>query len=152
MTAKAKDLWKAMPESGVTEEDVKHMKKRVLCFPCVGEIADELQRAIEPCGCCMAKWMVEGAAAADAAAALRHQVNAAGGGGGEDAEGDPVQGFMDVVRQAVLPHDIGQALHGEAVALGAVHVSELTPADWQGLPSWPTLRPLQQRRLMNLLG
>ena len=48
MTAKEQDLWKPMPDRGVTEEDVKHMKKLVLCFPCVGANADDLQLTIEP--------------------------------------------------------------------------------------------------------
>ena len=85
---------------------------------------------------------MEGAAAADAAAALRPDVAApAGAAAAQAADGETVDGFREFVRWA-----------REAAAVGAVHVSELTGADWQGLLSWPMLRPLQQRRVMGLLG
>ena len=35
-----------------------------------------------------------------------------------------------------------------AEGLGAVDVEELTREDWESLPSWGALRPLQQRRLL----
>ena len=35
----------------------------------------------------------------------------------------------------------------DAVAFGAVRVKELSQTDWQLLPSWKELRPLEQRRL-----
>ena len=36
-----------------------------------------------------------------------------------------------------------------AEGLGAVDVEELTKEDWESLPSWGALKPLQQRRLLN---
>jgi hypothetical protein len=38
-------------------------------------------------------------------------------------------------------------LFADVLSLGAVDVSELTGADWRGLPSWKKLRPLEVRRL-----
>ena len=35
-----------------------------------------------------------------------------------------------------------------AEGLGALDVNELTREDWERLPSWGALRPLQQRRLL----
>ena len=35
-----------------------------------------------------------------------------------------------------------------ADGLGAAHVHEVTAEDWESLPSWASLRPLQQRRLL----
>ena len=35
-----------------------------------------------------------------------------------------------------------------ADGLGAAHVDEVTQEDWESLPSWAALRPLQQRRLL----
>ena len=35
-----------------------------------------------------------------------------------------------------------------AEGLGAAHVDELTREDWESLPSWGALRPLEQRRLL----
>ena len=35
-----------------------------------------------------------------------------------------------------------------AEGLGAVDVNELTPEDWESLPSWGLLKPLQRRRLL----
>ncbi len=59
-------------------------------------------------------------------------------------------GFANLMRNAKIPplaaaqllQDVG------AEGLGAVDVNELTREDWESLPSWGALRPLQQRRLL----
>jgi hypothetical protein len=46
------------------------------------------------------------------------------------------------------------ATHGLRVdiqALGAVNVRELCPEDWAALPSWPSLKALEQRRLLSVM-
>eukprot|EP00435_Cladocopium_sp_Y103_P053431 s1435_g17.t1 len=67
LTAKAKDLWKPLP--GVDEEDIKHMKSRLLLFTCTETISQ--LRATTPCAVCLSKWVRDGALEHDAAEALR---------------------------------------------------------------------------------
>jgi hypothetical protein len=50
--------------------------------------------------------------------------------------------------QAQLPGSAAAAVDSEAYDLGAIHVKEMTPADWQGLSSWHKLKPLEQRRFL----
>ena len=55
------------------------------------------------------------------------------------------------LRSAALRPELGAALEQEVEGLGAVDVAELTPEDWASLPTWPQLRPLEQRRLQAVL-
>ena len=57
-----------------------------------------------------------------------------------------MQGFAEVVAQAVVPKETADAMLHDVRMLGAVHVSELSADDWAGLPSWAKMRPLERRR------
>ena len=57
-------------------------------------------------------------------------------------------GFAGVMSKAELPVHAVRELFADVSAAGAVHVKELTVADWQSFPSWSKLRPLEARRLL----
>lgn len=153
ITAKANGLWEPNPAQGVSEEDVKHMQSRVLQFQCVAQ----LQRLdwVDPCPCCMARWIFEEANAADAASALGPPLLPLAVGGPPAAH-EPgrqaLQGVAELFARSALPAAFGAALEQDALALGAVAVGELTRADWEGLASWSSLLPLQRRRLLASLN
>jgi len=50
-----------------------------------------------------------------------------------------------------LPTQKAAALAAEVIALGAVHVEEMTPDEWQQLSAWAQLLPFEQRRLLKHL-
>ena len=54
---------------------------------------------------------------------------------------------MDFMATARVDAGLAAKLMEDARAFGAIHVTELTLADWQQLPSWKQLRPLEWRRL-----
>ena len=56
-------------------------------------------------------------------------------------------GFAGKMAAAKLSGLIVADLFSDVLCLGAVDVAELSDADWQGLPSWKKLRPLEVRRL-----
>ena len=66
-------------------------------------------------------------------------------------EGEEVHGLSDFLRRAAVPLDLSAAVTRDVLGLGAVNVNELDVADWTAMPSWPALRPLQQRRVLSLL-
>ena len=164
ITAKEKELW--APRSGVTEEDVKHMRSRVREFR-FSTIPEGSRRGVQPCPCCMARWIRDGAAAADAAPALApwpQATTAPQGAGGAAGSGappagchaasaqEPVLGFAALMQKAAIPPEIAHALQQEAVALGAIDAREFMAADWQSLSAWSMLRPFQARRLLCLVS
>ena len=66
----------------------------------------------------------------------------------EPADGSAVAELASVLAEAKLPPNIVASLTQDVVATGAVHVRELTPGDWEGLPSWSCLKPLERRRVL----
>ena len=52
----------------------------------------------------------------------------------------PEQEWLPVAAEAALAKDV--------VATGAVNVQELSKEDWEQLPSWVSLKPLERRRLL----
>jgi len=164
ITAKEKELW--APRTGVTEEDIKHMRSR-LCEFTFSTIPAAARVAVKPCPHCLARWIRDGAAAADAAGALAApwQPRAVGLARAEVTLGvaptlvgqavgrdEPILGFAGMMQRAALPEEARAALHQGALALGAIDVRELTAADWQAMSAWQALRPLQQRRILALIG
>lgn len=142
MTAKAKDLWKPLP--GVDEEDIRHMKSRVLMFTATETITC-LKDTI-PCATCLSRWVRDGAAEHDAA-----QVLAASSSRATMHLGNPtaaVHGLADLILRAKLPQAKAEALAQELSALGCLSVTELNPADWQGLVAFRNLLIFEQRRLL----
>ena len=67
-------------------------------------------------------------------------------------DGPVVDGLGELLLRARVPEDMARALAADVASVGAVHVLELRRADWCALPSWGTLRPLEQRRLLSLVG
>ena len=56
---------------------------------------------------------------------------------------------MALTHRVSIPDDVANALHDDALAVGAASVSELTADDWAAMPSWGRLLPLQQRRVLS---
>jgi hypothetical protein len=146
-TAKEEGLW--VPTGKVTAEDIRHLRNRTEEFRLL-EVMAEL-KDVESCASCMARWIARYSEEAAVVATPGHApplppapAHAAGG--------SAVAGFADAMASASLAGPTADALLADVVALGAVDVAELAPADWQGLPSWVKLRPLEARRLSASLG
>ena len=143
MTAKSEGLWR--PTGCVSEEDVRHMQSRVHMFTVNAQVAN--LKDIEPCGVCLSKWIVAGAAARDASLVLHGPVLIPGG----PEQRDILTGMEDLKRAANLDTDVMERLAAELVALGARDICEITREDWQQLRAFATLRPFEQRRLMRAI-
>ncbi len=63
-----------------------------------------------------------------------------------------VAGFRGIMVSANLPALVAEELFSEVVALGAVDVIELSLSDWEQLPSWRKLRPVEAGRLKAAAG
>lgn len=137
VTAKETGLWDAY--GSVSAEDVEHLRSRFEVFRVTNKVQN--LKDTEPCPCHMARWIRDGAAARDARAALQPQPQP------QQAVASEVGGFADLAGRAQLPPATAAALLRELQQLGAVHVRELTRADWEGLQAWSLLRPFEQRRL-----
>eukprot|EP00439_Symbiodinium_sp_Y106_P024987 s11285_g3.t1 len=57
-------------------------------------------------------------------------------------------GLESLAQRAYIPPGELQQLRVDLLALGVVHVRELTEDDWRGLRCWPSLLPFEQRRLL----
>ena len=57
-------------------------------------------------------------------------------------------GLESLAQRAYIPPGKLQQLRVDLLALGVVHVRELTEEDWRGLRCWPSLLPFEQRRLL----
>ena len=66
----------------------------------------------------------------------------------EDATAE-VRGLRDMLRRVAAPPSVEAALSHDLSELGALDVRELSQADLNVLPSRPSLRPLQRRRLLS---
>ena len=139
MTAKLQGLWD--PKGQVGQEEIRHMQARVEQFTAAEAVAGVLAD-VPACPESFCRWLVEDSAEWAMGAVpppLLPFVDASASG--------QISGFRDVALQAALPTPASVALHDECLALGAVHVAELTVHDWTRLRAWQLLRPLQQRRL-----
>ena len=63
-----------------------------------------------------------------------------------------VQGLQELLAAAVLPEAVAGSLARDVAMTGAIHVRELTRQDWTLLPSWASLRAMEQRRIWRVLG
>ena len=70
-------------------------------------------------------------------------------GDGNDAS--QLGGMLALAGRAQLPTQKAAALAAEVIALGAVHVEEMTPDEWQQLSAWAQPLPFEQRRLLKHL-
>ena len=108
----------------------------------------------------MCSWIVDASNQHDAAPALQQpilplQPNVSPAGSEPHGPLGPgeVLGLRTLAAKAQLPRAVVDALGAEIVALGAVHVNELTPDDWKTNISWTRLRTMEQHRLLaNLCG
>ena len=142
-TSKAQDIW--APQSSDTAEDVAHMQGRCDMFPCTGTIRRR-RGGVPKCRHHLVLWIRDGGAAFDAQMALGGpqpgRVAAAAG----TSRG--VTGLQAILEDASIPPASVAALAGEVEALGAVHVQELSRADWCGLHAWAKLREIERRRIL----
>jgi hypothetical protein len=153
-TAKAKGLWDAYGE--VSEEDIRHMQSRFEQFLCHATLPS--LKDTDPCAVHMCRWIRDGAAKFDAQQVLQpclpilgHSPPAPEGAPGslqDAADATVLLGMSDLVGGARLPVALAASMEAEVLALGAVHVKEMTLDDWKSLASWSRLRPLEQRRLL----
>ena len=155
LTAKEKDLW--APWGDVYEEDVKHMRNRCYIFRATAVLYN--LKDTEPCACHMCKWIASGANQADSNSLLRNivpvlplQQTTPALGASLDANSKPpafkILGLQALTNVAKLPMEAILELEKELVALGAVHVKELTGDDWQAMTAWTGLGQFAQRRLL----
>jgi hypothetical protein len=145
ITSKAKGLWE--PRGPVTAEDIVHLQNRVEQFTAVVQVSKTELKTIVPCKVSFCKWL----ASASRAFAERvvPQPLAVQIADASTPGGSTVIGFSELMQAASIPAEPAQRLHGDAVALGAISVQELTLDDWSGFPSWLLLKPLHKRRLLS---
>ena len=148
-TNKAAGLWR--PTDSVTMEDIRHLQSRVELFHCAHQVVAPGSRPrhgmIPQCRHHLAKWIREGAEAFDAAQGLLQMPRVAS----EAVSPAAVADLDQLLEAAKLPAPARQAISRDVIATGAVHVQELTRGDWEGLPSWASLKCLEQRRLLKLV-
>jgi hypothetical protein len=140
VTAKEEGLW--TPCRRVTEEDVRHLQSRFEVFRCTAKV--EHLQDVQPCPTHMSQWIRDCAALHDARPAMGPVLPV------QSAGGEVVD--MDVLAfEACLPSAAVAELQQELVELGAVHVRELSAAEWTSLRAWSKLKVLEQRRVMRWL-
>ena len=153
-TGKQEGLWATTQR--VSAEDVRHMRNRVEEHVLTEVLPEGSLHDVQSCAHCMAKWIVEGAAAHDAAAAVQPVINVQAPREDlrhlEQQRLEAIVGLSEVIAAVLLPGSAAEALLNDLEDLGAANVAELTPADWQALAFWAVLRPLQKRRLERHLG
>ena len=104
----------------------------------------------------MAKWIRDAAAAFDASQALQPSLGAvavaapAGNSGDDSGEhsASTVTNLELFMERAQLPRAAREAIARDILATGAIEVDELTREDWEQLPTWHHLKPLEKRRVL----
>ena len=146
-TNKEDGLWD--PVRGVSQEDIKHLKARVELFSLTYQFVQPGQSApgdvVPECRCCFAKWLVEACAAYDASQGLQANPLPVG------PVDSPVTDLSLFLERAQVPSRLSTAISADVIALGATNVIELTQADWEHLPSWPLLKVLERRRILQMV-
>ena len=139
-----------VPKGNVSAEDIRHLKARVELFKCTHQVVPPGCRPVggnvPPCKVHMSQWVRDLAAEHDAAQVLRPPLQAAIQDS-DQTDGNVVD-LSPFLQAAKLPPAVSAALAREVEATGAVHVQELQRQDWEQLVSWPSLRPMEQRRLL----
>ena len=139
-TAKQEGLWE--PTARVSAEDVRHLRNRVEEFHFDHVVL--LLKEVQSCAPCMARWIRKYSDEA-VPAPLRAAPTPVAKTYASDFSA--VAGFAGMMVSANLLALVAEKLLYEVVALGAVDVIELSASDWEQLPSWKKLRPLEARRL-----
>jgi hypothetical protein len=65
--------------------------------------------------------------------------------------GSVLAGFADLAVEAKIALERMAPFESELLNVGAVHVGEVSAAEWQALQSWAVLRQFEQRRLLAAL-
>lgn len=152
-TAKQDGLWE--PTSRVPAEDVRHMRKRVREFVFTESLADSSLKEVTPCAACMARWIVDGAAAWDSATHMPElplQSHSSASSGSSTRPSDVIAGCTGLLQALQAPDAVNAHILVGLEELGAVSVHELSVDDWAALGAWGVLKPLQRRRLLQHLG
>ena len=68
--------------------------------------------------------------------------------GTASAEAEEVTDLAQLLAAAKLPPHTVAALTQQVLALGAVHVQELSRDDWAQLPAWPSMKEMERRRVL----
>ena len=125
------------------------MKARVEMFCFTHQFVQPGGRAVgdsvPECRHHLAKWIVEASAAFDAAQGLNAPPILPGDG---EAAIKDLAIFLD---RAKAPRRARAAIVADIVAVGAADVQELFQADWESLPSWALLKPLERRRVLAMV-
>ena len=149
-TNKAEDLWRTT--ANVTAEDIRHIQSRVECFRFTHRVVPAGARPrrgnVLACPLCMAKWIVAGAAEHDAGQIVAVMPPASSSGDDNIDASRHVAGLDELLRAAQLPPEAANMLAQDVLHAGAVHVQELSKHDWEDLPSWSILKPLERRRVL----
>lgn len=145
VTSPEEGLWDVWGE--VTPEDVRHMRNRFEEFVCRA-VVHKLKDS-DACDVHMCQWIKNAAAEADAQEVLHAPVlPVATDQASKPRERQELVGLSGLVEAAQIPAQKAADLEAEILALGAVHVQELTAADWTGLKAWAALKVFEQKRLL----
>ena len=142
-TAKEEGLWTATPK--VPAEDIRHLRNRVEEYP-FRSIVPELKEVVS-CAPCMARWILKFSDLSSAPGPAAVSV-ASAPAALPAMDFSCVSGFADLMEAARLTGPVVGELLSDVLALGAVDVKELRLDDWQRLPAWSKLRPMEVRRLV----
>ena len=142
-TAKSEGLWE--PTVKVSPEDIRHIRNRVEEFQFASVVSD--LKDVESCASCMARWIRKYSTETPPPPPV-----AAGDVGTPGPTSASVAGFVEKMASVKLTGEIVDCFLADVVATGAVHINELALADWQGLPTWKKLRPMEVRRLASAIG
>jgi hypothetical protein len=144
-TTKQEGLWE--PTARVSAEDVRHLRNRVGEFHFAHVVLS--LKEVRSCAPCMARWVRK--CSDDAIPALL-PVAATPVATTSASDFSAVAGFRVIMVSANLAALVAEELFSDVVALGALDVIELSLSDWEQLPSWRKLRPLEARRLKAAAG
>ena len=150
-TNKEDGLWNTT--SKVSAEDIDHLKARVELFRFTHQFVSPGDRpdgdSVPECGHHLAKWIVEACGKYDASQVLNPAPLLPVDARSDESAVVNLGSWLDLARP---PKRVRVAMVAEIVGLGALNVQELTQEDWERLPSWSCLRPLERRRLLSMVA
>ena len=109
------------------------------------------RKIIPECSVHIARWIRDGAAAFDAAQMAPVPPGPSASALDDDGDASAVADLSRLLGAAHLPQAARAALVHDVLATGAVHVQELTRQDWEELPAWQSLKPLECRRILKFI-
>ena len=150
-TGKQEGLWE--PTKAVSSEEIRHMRNRVREFVFTVVLPANRMHDVVSCPVCMAKWIVENAAAKDATLGLQPvlPVSVPNASKLDSVRVSAIAGLAKLLDVLVLPVGAALGVLEDLEELGAVSVNEPTRAEWETLSVWALLKPLQRRRLVQEL-